>query len=109
MTAPDGNSGNISSKVSPSFAVHLGRLPGAQQIFTLFFDSPRGNIYNLLDQILNTGIPIEINKGGKKLRIIPVREVDKLQNLASRPNVIKGNPDDIVDITWEKEMNLDLP
>ena len=69
----------------------------------------RGNIYNLLDQILNTGIPIEINKGGQKLRIIPVREVDKLQNLVSRPNVIKGNPDDLVDINWEKEMNLDLP
>jgi prevent-host-death family protein len=69
----------------------------------------RGNIYNLLDEVLNTGIPIEINKGGKKLKILPVGKANKLQNLVSRPNVIKGNPDDLVDISWEKEVSLDLP
>jgi len=69
----------------------------------------RGNIYNLLDEVLNTGIPIEINKGGKKLKIIPVGKANKLQNLVSRPNVIKGNSDDLVDISWEKEVSLDLP
>lgn len=69
----------------------------------------RGNIYKLLDEVLNTGIPIEINKGGKKLKIISAEKMDKLQNLVSRPNVIKGNPDELVDISWEKEVNLDLP
>jgi prevent-host-death family protein len=68
----------------------------------------RGNIYKLLDEVLDTGIPIEINKGDKKLRIIPVKTRNKLQNLVSRPNVIKGNPDDLVEISWEKEINLDL-
>jgi prevent-host-death family protein len=68
----------------------------------------RGNIYKLLDEVLNTGIPIEINKGDKKLRIIPVKTKNKLQNLVSRPNVIRGNPDDLVEISWEKEINLDL-
>jgi prevent-host-death family protein len=68
----------------------------------------RGNIYKLLDEVLDTGIPIEINKGDKKLRIIPVKTRSKLQNLVSRPNVIKGNPDDLVEISWEKEINLDL-
>jgi len=38
-----------------------------------------------------------------------VGKADKLQNLVSRPNVIKGNPDDLVSISWEKEVNLDLP
>ena len=69
----------------------------------------RGNIYNLLDEVLKTGIPIQINKGGKKLKIMPVSEVNKLKNLVSRPGVIKGNPDDLADISWEKEVNLDLP
>jgi len=69
----------------------------------------RGNIYSLLDEVLNTGIPIEINKGGKKLKIMPLAKANKLQNLVSRPNVIKGNPDDLVGISWEKEVNLDLP
>jgi hypothetical protein len=69
----------------------------------------RSNIFNLLDEILNTGIPIEIKKGNKKLRIVPVEKTNKLQNLISRPNVIKGDPDELVDISWEKEVNLDLP
>lgn len=69
----------------------------------------RGNIYKLLDEVLDTGIPIEINKGARKLRIIPVTKADKFQNLVSRPNVIKGNPDDLADISWESEMNFDLP
>jgi len=63
----------------------------------------RGNIYKLLDEVLDTGIPIEINKGDKKLRIIPVKTKNKLQNLVSRPNVIKGNPDDLVEISWESD------
>lgn len=69
----------------------------------------RSNIYNLLDEVLRTGIPLEINKGDRKLRIVPVEKVDKLQNLISRPDVIKGDPDDLIDIRWDKDLNLDLP
>ena len=69
----------------------------------------RGNIYKLLDKVLNTGVPIEIYKGGKKLKIMPIDKVNKLDNLISRPNVIKGNPDDLVDMSRGKEVNLDLP
>ncbi len=69
----------------------------------------RSNIYNLLDEILDSGVPIEISKGNRKLRIVPVEKRDKLENLILRPNVIIGDPDDLVDISWEKEVNLDLP
>ncbi|MCD6397140.1 MAG: hypothetical protein J7L71_06335 [Spirochaetaceae bacterium] len=69
----------------------------------------RGNVYNILDNILHTGIPVEINKGTRKLRIIPVEKKDKLKNLISRPHVIKGDPDDLVNISWENEVDLDLP
>lgn len=69
----------------------------------------RGNIFKLLDEVLRTGIPIEVNKGGKTLRIVPAEPSSKLQNLISRPDVINGNPEDIVNITWEREVNLDLP
>jgi prevent-host-death family protein len=30
----------------------------------------RANIYNLLEEVLATGVPLEINKGGRKLRTI---------------------------------------
>ncbi len=69
----------------------------------------RTNIYNLLDEVLKTGIPLEIKKGDKKLRIVPVDEVDKLKNLVARPDVIQGDPDDLVEIDWIDEVKLDLP
>ena len=69
----------------------------------------RGNIYKLLDEVLQTGVPLEINKGGKLLRIVPMKKKTKLSNLVKKPNAIVGNPDDLVDISWEKEVNLDLP
>ena len=69
----------------------------------------RTNIYNLLDEVLETGLPLEIKKGDKRLRIIPVDKVDKLKNLISRPEVIQGDPDDLVEINWVDEVNLDLP
>jgi prevent-host-death family protein len=69
----------------------------------------RGNLFNLLDEILKTGIPLEINRGGKRLRIVPVERVDKLQNLVRRPDVILGDPDELISLSWEQEINLDLP
>ncbi len=52
----------------------------------------RTNIYNLLDEVLKTGLPLEIRKGDKKLKIVPVENVDKLKNLVARPEVIQGIP-----------------
>ncbi len=69
----------------------------------------RRNIYKILDEVLETGIPIEINKGGKKLKLIPLSETDKFKNLVSRTGVIKGDPEDLVNANWEKEIKLDLP
>ena len=69
----------------------------------------RADIYNLLDEVLETGIPIEIRKGDKKLKIVPLEPANKLNNLISRPEVINGDPEDLVDISWEDAVNLDLP
>lgn len=69
----------------------------------------RGNLFNLLDEILSTGIPLEIDRGGKRLRIVPVEKIDKLQNLVRRPDVILGDPDELISLSWEQEVNLDLP
>ena len=69
----------------------------------------RGNLFNLLDEILKTGIPLEIDRGGKRLRIVPVEKIDKLQNLVRRPDVILGDPDELISLSWEQEVNLDLP
>jgi prevent-host-death family protein len=69
----------------------------------------RANIYQLLDEVLQTGLPIEIKKGERRLRIVPVERQDKFQILASRPDVIQGDPEDLVTLKWEGEAKLDLP
>lgn len=69
----------------------------------------RGNIYRILEEILNTGVPVEIDKDGRKLIIAPVERADKLRKLVKRKKFIKGDPEDLVNITWEKEVHLDLP
>ncbi|MCT7982133.1 type II toxin-antitoxin system Phd/YefM family antitoxin [Laspinema sp. A4] len=68
-----------------------------------------GNLDNLLDEILRTGIPLEIERGGKRLRIIPVEPLDKLDKLLHRPHVILGDPDTLIDINWVQEINFNLP
>jgi hypothetical protein len=69
----------------------------------------RADIYRLLDEVLDTGVPLEVKKGDRLLRIAPVERVDKFQNLVERADVIVGDPDDLVLIHWEHEVNLDLP
>ncbi len=69
----------------------------------------RADIYNLLDEVLETGIPLEVRKGDKKLTIVPKEKVDKFQNLIYRPDIIQGDPEELVDLSWEEEVNLDLP
>ncbi|MEH2090618.1 MULTISPECIES: type II toxin-antitoxin system Phd/YefM family antitoxin [unclassified Nostoc] len=66
------------------------------------------NIERLLDEVLETGIPLEINKNGKLLKIVPLEKQDKLQNLTFKSDAIQGNPDDLVNISWEQEINIDL-
>jgi prevent-host-death family protein len=69
----------------------------------------RANIYKLLEDVLKTGVPLEVKKGKKRLRIVPAEPVDRLQNLVARPEVVHGDPDELVDISWEGEVELDLP
>jgi hypothetical protein len=69
----------------------------------------QNNLDQLLDEILNTGTPLEVKRNGKRLRIIAVETVDKLQKLIHRPEAVIGDPDELVQISWEQETNIDLP
>lgn len=64
------------------------------------------NIDRLLVMVLETGIPLEINKNGKLLKIVTIEKKDKLKNLTFKPDVIQGNPDDLVNISWEQIVKL---
>lgn len=64
----------------------------------------RANIYKTLDRILETGIPIAINRRGRILKIVPLSAKSKLDNLHIRKrDVFNGNPESIVHIDWSGE------
>jgi hypothetical protein len=62
----------------------------------------RENIYGILDQALETGVPVEVIRKGKILKIVPEVKPDKLSRLKKRKCII-GDPDDIVHMDWLSE------
>ena len=62
----------------------------------------RENIYTILDHALETGVPVEVIRKGKILRIVPEVKPDKLSRLKKRKCII-GDPDDIVHMDWLSE------
>lgn len=62
----------------------------------------REDIYRILDQVLETGIPVEIERGGKLLKIIPVEPRSKLENLKPRKYLL-SDPEELVHLDWSGE------
>jgi antitoxin (DNA-binding transcriptional repressor) of toxin-antitoxin stability system len=62
----------------------------------------RQNIYRLLDEVLETGVPLEIERKGKRLQIVPEQPRSKLDRLAPHPGSIVGDPDDLIHMDWSE-------
>ena len=62
----------------------------------------RQDIYNLLDEVLRTGRPLEITRKGRRLRIVPADGPNKLENLSPH-DCLNGDPEDIVQLDWSTE------
>jgi hypothetical protein len=69
---------------------------------TLKASSLRENIYRILDQVLDTGIPVEIERRGKILKIVTAEPRSKLQNLKARPYLLT-DPEELVHLDWSGE------
>lgn len=65
----------------------------------------RENVYKILDQVLETGVPVEILRGKRRLKIIPADagEVSKLGRIKPRPKALSGDPEDLVHLDWSSE------
>lgn len=64
----------------------------------------RQNIYKLLDGVIKTGIPLEIERKGARLKIVPIAPPDKL-NVLKRKNIMKCKPEELVHLDWSGEWN----
>ena len=63
----------------------------------------RENVYQILDEAIATGVPVEVIRKGKVLKIVPDKPVSKLDRLKKRKNVFVGNVEDIIGMDWSKE------
>ena len=64
----------------------------------------RQNLYNILDSVIDNGIPIEIERKGVILKIVPEKAASKWDRLEPH-NIINGDPESIVSLDWSKEWN----
>lgn len=68
----------------------------------------RQNIYRLIDRVLETGEPLEINRGGRRLRLVSDEPVpDRLAAIDIEPDLIVGDPEELVSLDWSGEWDAD--
>ena len=72
-------------------------------VLKLSLTKARSDLYRIVDGVLETGVPVEIERRGRKIRIVPVRPKSKLENLVKRPGTIVGDPEGIVHLDWSDE------
>lgn len=65
--------------------------------------SLRANLYWVLDLVAKTGVPVEIERAGKVLRIVPAGARNKLAGLKRRKRYLAVDPESLVHIDWSGE------
>jgi prevent-host-death family protein len=65
----------------------------------------RENIYRILDQVAETGVPVEIVRGRRRLKIVPAEDSvpSRIARLKARPKALVGDPQRLVHMDWSKE------
>ena len=68
----------------------------------------QNDIFQLLDKVIETGVPVEIERKGKRLLISPAEKRRDLDSLEEHPEFMVGNPDDLVHIDWSADWKPQL-
>ena len=62
----------------------------------------RQNLYSILDRVLETGVPVQVERNGRLLIIEPQEKRSKWDRLEEH-DIVKGDPEDIVHVDWSGE------
>lgn len=68
----------------------------------------RQQLFKVVDQVIATGVPAEINRKGYIVKIVLDTKKSKLENLVSH-HCIVGDPEELVNLSlhvWGEEKNL---
>jgi len=65
----------------------------------------RQQLFKAVDQVIETGIPLEIERHGHRVKIVLEEQKSKLANLKQHDCIV-GDPDDLIDLSvaeWTEE------
>jgi hypothetical protein len=65
--------------------------------------SLRADLYRVLDSVLETGVPVEVERKGRRVWIVAAEGEERLGNLKGDPEYLKTDPEDLVHIDWSTE------
>jgi hypothetical protein len=60
----------------------------------------RADVYRVLDEVIETGRPIEVERRGHVIKLVLVPATKKLDALVERPGFIRGEPRDLAEVGW---------
>jgi len=65
----------------------------------------RKDVYNILDEVIKTGRPVEITRKGQILKILCDQNPARLQKLKGKKKkkAYVGNSDEVIGMDWSKE------
>jgi prevent-host-death family protein len=64
----------------------------------------RENLYRILDEVIETGAPVEVVRKGAVVKLVSEKPVSRLDRLPKRSrSLFVGDPDDIIGMDWSKE------
>ena len=68
----------------------------------------RNNLFKIVDQVIKTGNPVELDRKGHRLKIVMEAKKSKLDNLKHHDCIV-GDPDELIDLKvaeWHETENL---
>ena len=63
----------------------------------------RANLYRLLDRVLETGRPVEVERHGERLKIVRAEKRSRLSLVRPVPGYLKGDADELLGLDWSDE------
>ena len=68
----------------------------------------RGKLFRVVDEVIRSGIPAEIERKGQRVKIVLQAKKSKLDNLKPHDCIV-GDPDDLIALKvapWDEPSNL---
>ena len=68
----------------------------------------RSNLYRVLDEVAETGVPQQVRRGDRMLLIVPAEPARRSLDKLPRRDALRCTVDELIETTWEDEWRPDL-